>query len=159
MTTVQIPPNGVTADLPFDAPAPEGMSTIGGVKLMFAFTSGAPDLNTFSSLLDVGNTDHALWDVASGATSVTRATTFSQPLTAPVGMTVHVNSSGTLQPGDALTVYAWGAQTESGTGVLNPDDGGQPTSLSETVEVGSVQVLDWPEWNRLTGANQGEAGS
>lgn len=157
MTTVQIPPNGVAADFPFSVPAPDGMSTLGGIRLMFSFTSGAPDLNTFSTLLDVGGEDRGLWDTASGATSVTRATTFHPALAAPADMTVHVNTSGTLQPGDSITVYAWGAQTESGTGVLNPDEGGEPTSFSETIEVGTVEVLDWTEWNRLTGANQGEA--
>lgn len=156
MTTVQIPPSGVTADFTFDIPAPDGMSSIGGVKVMFNFTSGAPDPAIFSAALEVAGAAYGMWDAASGATSVTRATTFGQGIAAPASSALHVNDSGTLQPGDAITVYAWGAQTESGNGVLNPDDGGEPTSLSPTVEVGSVEVLDWTEWNRLTGANQGE---
>jgi hypothetical protein len=159
MTTIQIPPSGTPADFPFDIPAPDGMSTLGGVKLMFSFTSGAPDLATFGTVLEVAGTEYGMWDTASGPTTVTRATTFSQGLAAPASSVIHVNSSGALQPGDSITIYAWGAQTESGKGVLNPDDGGEPTSLSATVEVGTVQVLDWTEWNRITGANQGEAGS
>src|SRR5690606_20688714 len=60
-----------------------------------------------------------------------------------------------LQAGSTVTIYAWGAQTESGTGALNPDEGGEPSIMTDTIEVGTVQVVTSQEWNRMTGANDG----
>ncbi len=157
MTTVQIPPSGVPAVFPFSVPAPEGMSTLGGIRVVFTFAVARPDV--FVPRLTVGGTEYALMDAAMGQTSLTRIVQFAQSIAAPADVQVAVNDGGSLEPGNTVTVYAWGAQTESGTGALNPDEGGEPSTMTDTIEVGTVEVLTWEDWNRLTGANQGEGGS
>lgn len=157
MTTVQIPPSGVPATFPFTVPAPEGMSTLGGIRVLFTFAVARPDV--FVPRLTGSGGEYALMDSAMGAKSLTRIAQFAHSVAAPVDVEVDVNNGGSLEPGNTVTVYAWGAQTESGTGALNPDEGGEPSTLTDTIEVGTVEVLTWEDWNRLTGANQGETGS
>lgn len=157
MTTIQIPPSGVPASFDFEVPAPEGMSTLGGIRMHCVFALGRPDV--FALRLRVDGEEQFTMDSAMGAKSITRITQFEQSRQAPVQAQLSINEGGSLQEGNNVTVYAWGAQTESGVGALNPDEGGVPSSMTETIELGTVEVLSWLDWNRLTGANQGEEGS
>lgn len=154
MSTQQIPPDGVAAEFGFSIPAPAGMDTLGGVRLYFAFEDAPP--GTFVPQLFVGGVRRELSGAGSGPSSLTFIAQLPTALPAPATAALIVNGSTHLEPGNDVTVYAWGAQTESGTGALNPDEGGEPSVMTDTIEVGRIEVLTWPEWNRLTGANQGE---
>lgn len=154
MITKQIPPDGVAAEFGFEIPAPEGLDTIGGVRLYFTFDRGLPAI--FTPQLFVGGVRRELSGAGSGPSSLTFIAQLPTALPAPAQGGLIVNGSTHLEPGNGVTVYAWGAQTESGTGALNPDEGGEPSVMTTTIEVGRIEVLTWPEWNRLTGANQGE---
>lgn len=156
MTTVQIPPSGVPARFTFEIPAPGDLTTIGGVRVYFTFGLARPEV--FVPRLKIGEEVFDLTDSAMGPLSITRICQLTKPVAAPVQAEISVNEGGSLVPNNTVTVYAWGAQTESGTGALNPDEGGQPSVMTETIEVGTVDVLQWEEWNRITGANQGEEG-
>jgi len=157
MTDVQIPPDGVIAKLPFEVPQPGDFPTIGGVRVYFVFGQDNP--SPFYPKLLIGGQSVAFSESASGPMSRTFVAQFQEALNAPQQAEVWVNDGITLQPGCTITAYAWGAQTEYGTGALNPDEGGQPSTMTETIELGTVTVLTWPEWNRLTGANEGLEGS
>lgn len=154
MTTVTIPPEGTPAEFTFDVPAPESMNSLGGIRLYFVFGQARPD-SSFSVSLDVDGVRRDLTQSGVGPTSVTYVSQFHEVVPAPIRARVIVNQWSHLDPGNTVTLYAWGAQTESGTGVLNPDDGGEHSSMTATIEVGQIEVLDWLDWNRLTGANQG----
>lgn len=156
MTTIQIPPSGVPARFAFEIPGPGDLTTIGGVRVYFTFGLARPDV--FVPRLRINGQDYDLSDSATGSLSLTRICQFLEPVDAPAQAEISVNEGGSLLPNNTVTVYAWGAQTESGTGALNPDEGGQPSVMTETIEVGTVDVLQWEEWNRITGANQGEEG-
>jgi hypothetical protein len=157
MATVQIPPSGVPAEFSFQVPAPSGMDTLGGVRLYFLFATVRP--NPFFAALLVNGEPTDMMDSSVGSLSIDRIAQFADALDAPISITLKVNDGSTLDPGNNVSVYAWGAQTETGTGALNPDEGGNPSSLTETIEVGSVEIVSWQVWNRMTGANQGEEGS
>lgn len=157
MASVQIPPSGVPATFTFEIPAPEGMSTLGGVRALFTFAVARP--NVFVPRLRLNGIEYGMVDSAMGSSSLTRISQFQAPMAAPASAEISVNEGGSLQPGNTVTVYAWGAQTESGTGALNPDEGGEPSTMTETITVGTVEVITWEEWNRLTGANEGQEGS
>lgn len=157
MATIQIPPSGVPARFPIEIPAPEGLTTLGGVRVYCTFSLERPGV--FVPRLSVEGAPYDLMDSAMGPLSITRISQFPQPVAAPASAEISINEGGSLLPGNTVTVYAWGAQTESGTGALNPDEGGVPSVMTETIEVGTVEVLTWEDWNRLTGANQGEGGS
>jgi hypothetical protein len=157
VTTIQIPPDGVVAKLPFEIPAPGDLTTLGGVRVYFTFNLEQP--SAFYPKLLVGGENKSLSQSASGPLSRTYIAQFPEALSAPQQAEIWINDGGTLQPGNDVTVYAWGAQTESGTGALNPDEGGEPSITTATIEVGNAEVITWQEWNRLTGANQGEEGS
>lgn len=156
MTTVQIPPEGVAAEFDFEVPAPPGMGSISGVKLYFTFGLEHPDLGTFVPRLFLNGEQRDLSDSGTEPLSVTRIAQLLEAVDAPVQARVVVNSEGSLKPGNLVTVYAWGAQTESGEGALNPDTSGEPSTLTDIIEVGQAKVVSWQEWNRITGANQGE---
>lgn len=157
MTVIQIPPSGIPANFDFEIPAPEGMSTLGGVRMHCVFALARPDV--FALRLRIDGVEQSTMDSAMGPKSITRITQFQQSKNAPVQARLSINEGGSLQQGNSVTVYAWGAQTESGVGALNPDEGGNPSSMTDTIELGTVEVIPWQEWNRLTGANQGEEGS
>lgn len=157
MTTIQIPPSGVPANFDFEVPAPEGMSTLGGIRIHCVFALARPDV--FALRLRVDDEEQFTTDSAMGAKSITCITQFEPSRTAPLQARLSVNEGDSLQPGNNVTVYAWGAQTESGTGALNPDEGGEPSLMTDTIELGTVEVITWEEWNRLTGANEGLEGS
>lgn len=154
MTVIQIPPSGAPARFDFEIPAPDGLPTIGGVRVYFTFATERPAV--FVPRLVVGGEVYDLMDSALGPLSITRISQFTQAVPAPVEAEISVNEGGSLTPGNTVTVYAWGAQTETGTGALNPDEGGESSVMTETIELGTVEVLTWEDWNRLTGANQGE---
>lgn len=157
MTTTQVPPDGVPAEFRFEIPAPEGLTTIGGVRVYFVFDSQRPDFGDFFPRLYLNDGEPcALSDSGMGPKSITRVCHIPEALTAPVQARLTLNEEGALAPGNGVTIYAWGAQTESGDGALNPDEGDQPSIMTPTIEVGQVEVLTWQEWNRITGANQGE---
>lgn len=156
MTSLQIPPSGVPAEFTFEVPAPDGLTTLGGVRLHFTFAVGRPASGLFFPRLLLGGERHTLSDSAMGARSITEICQLPEALQAPLQVRVTVNEDGSLEPGNTVTVYAWGAQTENGEGALNPDEGGNPSLLTATIEVGQIRVLTWEEWNRVTGANQGE---
>jgi hypothetical protein len=159
MNVIQIPPSGVPAHFPIEVPAPEGMTTLGGIRVYFLFQNVRPDV--FVPKLYEGDSSGAelpMMDSASGQKSLTRISQFQEARPAPMQVVVSVNEGGSLEPGNTVTIYAWGAQTESGTGALNPDEGGEPSVMTDTIEVGQVEILTWPEWNRLTGENQKSPG-
>lgn len=156
MTTIQIPPDGVTAKLPFEVPAPGDLTTLGGIRVYLTF--GLEQPSTFYPKLLVGGENRTLSESASGPLSRTYIAQFPEALDAPQQAEIWINEGTTLDPGNDVTVYAWGAQTASGTGALNPDEGGEPSVTTDTITVGTVQVITWQEWNRLTGANQGGGG-
>lgn len=157
MTDMQIPPDGVIAKLPFEVPQPGDFPTIGGVRVYFTFGQDNP--SPFQPRLLLGGVNYTLTESATGPMSRTFIAQLPAPLDAPQQAEVWVNEGISLDPGCTITAYAWGAQTESGTGALNPDEGGEPSTMTETIELGTVTVLTWPEWNRLTGANEGLEGS
>lgn len=158
MTNVQIPPDGVTAKLSFGIPGPGDFPTIGGVRVHFVFEQANPPV--FYPRLLIGNVNYNLSQSAGGPASKTFTAQFPVPLDAPQQAEIWVNEGITLQPGSTITGYAWGAQTESGTGALNPDEGGEPSTMTDIIELGTIEVITWPEWNRITGANEGlEPGS
>ncbi|AXH66226.1 hypothetical protein SEA_SATIS_65 [Streptomyces phage Satis] len=154
MLTIQIPPSGIPARFPLTIPSPGDLGTLGGVRVYFLFNLARPDI--FVPKLSIDGIPYALMDSALGPTSITRIAQFSSSIPAPVDAEISVNEGGSLQPGNTVTVYAWGAQTLSGVGALNPDEGGEPSTMTDTIEVGTVEVVTWQEWNRMTGANQGE---
>jgi hypothetical protein len=154
MTTVQIPPDGASATFDFDVPAPDGMDTLGGIRLYFTFAQKRPE-GPFSVSLEIDGVQRDLVQTATGVSSLIYISQFHETTPAPLRATLTVNRWGHLDPGNTVTVYAWGAQTESGTGALNPDEGGESSSMTATINVGTVEVLSWLEWNRLTGANEG----
>ncbi len=153
MTTIQIPPSGLAAEFTFGVPAPDGMTTLGGLRLYFTFAIARPPLFSVELALDGVAMDTAV--SGSGPVSLVQIAQFQTALTAPAQAVLRLNGTSTLDPGNTVTAYAWGAQTASGSGALNPDEGGQPSTLTAVIEVGSMEVLGWPEWNRLTGADQG----
>jgi hypothetical protein len=155
VSTVQIPPEGVPAEFAFEVPAPDGMSTLGGIRLHCTFSQGRPE-DFFSLYLDLNGERCSLVRSGEGATTLTYVSQFHEAVAAPLHAAVTVNQWSHLDPGNTVTLYAWGAQTESGLGALNPDEGGEPSSMTATIDVGTVEVLEWADWNRLTGANQGE---
>jgi hypothetical protein len=157
MMTVKIPPSGIPARFPLEIPRPGDFTTLGGVRVYFIFTQGRPDVFVPQLLID--GEQQTLMDSALGPVSITRIAQFTEPIPAPVPAQISVNTGGSLQPGNNVTIYAWGAQTASGRGALNPDEGGEPSTLTETIEVGIAEVVTWQEWNRMTGGNQGEEGS
>jgi hypothetical protein len=152
--TIQIPPSGVPAYFSLEIPKPGDLETLGGVRVYCTFALDRPGL--FVPRLSVGGDPYDLMDSAMGPLSITRIAQFPQPVAAPASAQISVNEGGSLTPGNTVTVYAWGAQTESGAGALNPDEGGEQSVMTETIQVGTVEVLTWEEWNRITGANQGE---
>lgn len=155
---MQIPPDGVIAKLPFEIPQPGDLPTIGGVRVHFVFTQSNPSI--FYPRLLIDGESYNLSQSAGGAMSKTFVAQFPTSLDAPQQAEVWVNEGITLQPGSTLTAYAWGAQTESGVGALNPDEGGEPSTTTDTIDLGTIEVITWPEWNRITGANEGlEGGS
>lgn len=153
MAVVQIPPDGVSADFSLEIPGPGDLETIGGIKIYFLFNIPRPSV--FTPVLTIGGVEHPLSDHAMGPTSITQVLQLQQSLPAPVQAELSVNRTESLPPGTTVTIYAWGAQTESGEGALNPDEGGQPSTMTETIEVGTAEVITWQEWNRRTGADQG----
>lgn len=157
MVTVQIPPDGVPANFPLEIPGPGDFTTIGGIKIYFLFDIPRPSV--FAPVLVIGETEQTLSDHAMGATSITQVLQLQESLPAPVQAELSINRTESLPPGTTISVYAWGAQTASGTGALNPDEGGQPSTMTETIEVGTVEVVTWQEWNLMTGADQGGNGS
>lgn len=154
MNTVQIAPDGVPGELFFEIPAPADLPSLGGVRLYFTFDLARP--NPFEPQLYLDEVQYPLMVSAGGALSMTFTCQLPRAAAAPAQARLVVNEGGHLDPGNTVTAYAWGAQTRSGTGVLNPDEGGEPSTLTDTIEVGQVQVLTWPEWKRLTGENQGQ---
>lgn len=154
MMTIQIPPSGIPARFPLTIPAPGDLETLGGVRVYFLFNLARPDVFLPRLILDGVSRD--LMDSALGPTSITRITQLPYSVPAPAEAEISVNEGGSLQPGNTVTIYAWGAQTLSGVGALNPDEGGEPSTMTDTIEVGTVEVVTWQEWNRMTGANQGE---
>lgn len=152
---VQIPPEGVPALLDFGIPAPEGMGTLGGVRLYFTFSQGRPS-GLFPVGLELDGSPCVLMEAGVGPGSLTFVSQLPQGVPVPAQARVTVNEGGHLEPGTMVNVYAWGAQTASGSGALNPDEGGESSILTGTIEVGRIEVLSWQEWNRVTGANQGE---
>lgn len=158
MTDLQIPSDGVTARMSFEMPAPGDLPTIGGVRVYLVFGQYNPSV--LYPRLMVGGASYDLSQSAGGPMSKTFVAQFPVSLDAPQQAELLINEGVTLQAGTTITAYAWGAQTESGTGALNPDEGGEPSTITETIELGTVTVLPWLEWNRLTGANEGlEGGS
>lgn len=157
MTDLQIPPDGVIAKFPFEIPQPGDFPTIGGVRVYFTFGQDNP--SPFQPRLLLDGVNYTISESATGPMSRTFIAQFPEPVDAPQQAEIWVNDGITLEPGCTVTAYAWGAQTESGTGALNPDEGGEPSTMTETIELGTVTVLSWPEWNRLTGANEGLEGS
>lgn len=153
ISPVIIPPDGVPAVLPVELPQPGDFDTIGGVKLRFDF--GGPRPALFSPGLKISGVSKPVSDKAVGPNSATFISQFSVSVAAPAQGEVIVNESQALAPGTTMTVYAWSAQTPSGEGALNTDGGGEPTTLSSAVEVGSVEVVTWQEWNQRTDADQG----
>jgi len=153
VTTVTIPTDGVPASFTFEVPAPGDLTTLGGIRLYFVFSGQVP--NPFVPGLTLEGTPYDASQTASGPTSRTFAAQFPEALSAPQEAVLTVNEGSVLQAGSTVTIYAWGAQTESGTGALNPDEGGEPSIMTDTIEVGTVQVVTWQEWNRMTGANEG----
>lgn len=154
MTTIQIPPSGVPAHFPVNIPAPEGMDTLSGIRMLFTFAQARPDV--FVPRLRKGSGEEiSTSDGAVGPKSVTRIAQFPAA-PAPLAVVLSVNEGGSLEPGNNVTVYTWGAQTQSGEGALNPDEGGEPSTTTDTIEVGTVEVLTWTEWNRLTDESQQE---
>lgn len=151
MATIQIPPSGHPAEFGFDIPAPPAMLNIGGVRLHFTFAIGRPENGDFSPalFLDVNEEPVPLSDSAVGPSSVTKICQLNPSLFAPVTARLAINGTGELEPGNTVTIYAWGAQTASGTGALNPDEGGEPSETTDTIEVGTVEILTWEEWYRL----------
>lgn len=154
MSTVQIAPDGVPAEFPFEIPAPPDLSSLGGVRLYCTFDLAKP--SPFEPHLYLNGVQYPLAVSASGPLSMTFACQLPEAVEAPAQARLVVNESGHLDPGNTVTVYAWGAQTRSGSGALNPDEGGEPSVMTGTIEVGQVQVLSWLEWKRLTGENQGQ---
>ncbi|MCP9209711.1 hypothetical protein [Streptomyces cucumeris] len=159
MTTTQIPPDGTAAEFIFEVPAPGDLTTLGGIRLYFTFGLERPTPGNFSPNLYVDGDKLNLSDRAMGPLSITNISQFQEPLDAPAQAKVTVNEAGTLSPGNTVTIYAWGAQTESGSGALNPDEGGEPSVMTDTIEVGTVEVLTWQQWNQLTGGSQAISGS
>lgn len=153
----QIPPDGTAASFEFEIPAPEDLTTIGGVRLYFAFGLQRPDPGRFFPRLYLDGENVSLAEAATGPLSYTRIAQLPAALAAPVLARVTVNEDGSLEAGNSLVIYAWGAQTASGNGALSPDEGDQPSTMTPTIEVGEIDVLTWQEWNRLTGGNIGEA--
>jgi hypothetical protein len=154
MNTVQIAPDGVPAEFAFEIPAPADLSSLGGVRLYFTFDLAKP--SPFEPHLYLDDVQYPLMVSASGPLSMTFACQLPGAVATPAQARLVVNESGHLDPGNTVTAYAWGAQTHSGTGALNPDEGGEPSVMTDTIEVGQVQVLSWLEWKRLTGENQGQ---
>jgi len=154
---MQIPPSGVTAKLPFEIPPPGDLPTIGGVRIYLTFSQDNPSV--LYPALRINDENWTLSQSGGGPMSKTYISQFPESLPAPQQAELWLNEGITLQPGCTVTAYAWGAQTESGTGALNPDEGGQPSLMTDTIELGMVEVITWQEWNRLTGANEGAEGS
>ena len=156
MTDLQIPPEGVPAEFTFNVPAPAGMTTVGGIKVRLTFVQGRPQ-GFFSAALYVDGEPVSPMDGGAGPDSAVHLCQIQDgAVAAPARVRVVLNDGSHLDPGNTVTVTAWGAQTEKGVGALNPDPGNNPTVLTGPLQVGTVEVLDWPEWNRLTGANQGQ---
>lgn len=148
MSTVQIAPDGVPAEFTFSVPAPDGLATLGGVRLYFTFETSRPDV--FAPHLYLNGTPCGLANSANGAKSATFTCQLPTALQAPVEARLVVNEGEHLDPGNTVTIYAWGAQTESGVGALNPDEGGEPSLMTGTIDVGQIQVLSWWDWNLIT---------
>lgn len=157
MSDLQIPPSGVIAKLPFEISQPGDLPTIGGVRVYFTFGQDNP--SPFYPKLLIDGVNHTLAESASGPMSRTFVSQFPESLDAPQQAEIWLNDGITLEPGCTITGYAWGAQTESGVGALNPDEGGESSTMTDTIELGTVTVLPWLDWNRLTGANEGLEGS
>lgn len=154
---MQIPTDGVIAKLPFEIPSPGGLSTIGGVRIYLTFSQDNPSV--LYPRLVIGGENYTISQSAGGPMSKTYVAQLPEPLSAPQQAELWLNEGTALQPGCVITAYAWGAQTESGTGALNPDEGGEPSLMTDTIELGTVEVITWQEWNRITGANEGLEGS
>lgn len=154
---MQIPPDGVIAKLPFEVPSPGDLPTIGALRVYLTFGQDNPSV-LYPKLL-MGGESYTISQSAGGPMSKTYVAQFPEPLDAPQQAELWLNEGVTLQPGCLITAYAWGAQTESGTGALNPDEGGEPSVMTDTIELGTVEVITWQEWNRITGANEGLEGS
>lgn len=153
MITIQIPPSGVAATFPVEIPRPGNLETLGGVRVYCMFALARPDL--FTPGLTIGGVERNLPVSATGPSALTFVAHLQEPVDAPAQVEISINEANSLEPGNTVTIYAWGAQTESGQGALNPDEGGQPSTMTETIEVGVVEVVTWQEWNRMTGGNQG----
>lgn len=148
---IRIPPSGVAAELTADIPSPPGMDTLGGVRLVFSFDYLRPE--DFTPRLRVGETEVPLEEVAVDPSSLTWAARFEEPMPGPVQVVVSVNDGpGLIEPVSVVSVYAWGAQTADGAGVLDPAAGeSNPTYLTDLVEVGQVRVVTWGQWDEITG--------
>lgn len=149
METIQIAPDGVPAEFVFEIPPPSVLTSLGGVRLYFTFNLAAPD--PFEPLLYLGGQQQEVTPSSGGPLSMAFDCHLPAAVPAPVQAKVVVNSTGHLEPGSTVTVYAWGAQTRSGEGALNPDGDGEPTVMTNTIEVGEVQVVTWQEWRRISG--------
>lgn len=151
MATIQIPPSGQVAEFGFNIPAPPAMVNIGGVRLYFTFAVARPENGNFAPLLllDFDDEPVPLSDSAVGLSSVTKICQLDPAIFAPITARLRVNETGELEPGNTVTIYAWGAQTPSGTGALNPDEGGEPSMMTDTIEVGTVEIVTWEEWYRI----------
>lgn len=156
-TIVRIPPDGVPAEFEFEVPAPGELTTLGGVKLYFSFEQDRPSFGDFFPRLYLDGERATLSDSAMGPLSYTKVCRFDESVPAPAQMKVTLNEEGALKVGNTVHIYAWGAQTESGTGALNPDEGDQPSILTDTIEVGVIEVMTWQEWRRLNDGNRSTA--
>lgn len=149
MPTIQIPPSGYPAPFGFNISAPPAMYTIGGVRLHFTFAAGRPENGSFAPTFALDGVPIPLTDSAVGPSSVTKICQLNPALFAPVTAQLVINQAGELAPGNTVTIYAWGAQTLSGSGALNPDEGGEQSFMTDTIEVGTIEILTWEEWYRI----------
>ncbi|MFE0472506.1 hypothetical protein ACFW2V_12920 [Streptomyces sp. NPDC058947] len=149
MNTVAIPPDGVPAEFFVDVPVPPGLEYINGVQIRYSFELNVPP--QFFPTASLESEDVPLSEHSRDVLSVTRVGQFSKNSSSAARLRIAVNEEGHLDPGNTVTIHAWGVQMLDNADLPGPATISNPTTLEDATEVGIIDVTTWPEWYRLTG--------
>lgn len=149
MSVAQIPPDGSPAEFEVDVPIPAGLEYINGVQIRFAFEQNIP--TQFFPTVSLDGQDIPLDEYSRDLLSLTRVGQFPQEATGTVRLKICINEEGHLDPGNTVTIHAWGVQMNENADFPGPATVSNPTTLKNAAEVGTVEVITWPEWYRING--------